>query len=229
MAFALSPGRLLTVSLMGRIDDELIGGPPATSPADPARQAARRAAGSADANAIQGLSRNEQLQALVRDHGDAVYRVALSVTRNRDAAEDVAQEALLKAWTALPTFRGEAPLRSWLLRIVHNTAISSLRGRREDPADPTLMPESPSGSVAGRRSAERAPDAEVEGSMSMRAFEAALAELDGLSRSIVVLREVEGMSYEQIAELLDVPLPTVKTRLLRSRRVLAAALEGWRR
>ena len=62
----------------------------------------------------------------------------------------------------------------------------------------------------------------------MAAFEAALDTLDDLSRSVVVLREVEGMSYEEIATVLEVPLPTVKTRLLRARRVLATALEGWR-
>ena len=59
-------------------------------------------------------------------------------------------------------------------------------------------------------------------------FEAALDQLDELSRSIVVLREVEGLSYDEISEMLEVPLPTVKTRLLRARRVLAAALADWR-
>ena len=64
--------------------------------------------------------------------------------------------------------------------------------------------------------------------MSIAAFEQALDKLDELSRSIVVLREVEGMSYDEVAETLEVPLPTVKTRLLRARRVLATALEDWR-
>ena len=62
----------------------------------------------------------------------------------------------------------------------------------------------------------------------MADFEEALDKLDELSRSIVVLREIEGLPYDEIAELLEVPLPTVKTRLLRARRVLAAALSDWR-
>ena len=161
----------------------------------------------------------EQLEQLVREHLDAVYRVAYSVVRDAALAEDVAQDSILKAWTALPTFRGESTLRSWLLRITHNTAISTLRRRREELRDPALLPERTAAATTERR---------VVDTLSVDAFEEALDGLDELSRAIVVLREVEGMSYEEIGETLDVPLPTVKTRLLRSRRTLAAALEGWR-
>lgn len=165
------------------------------------------------------LTPEEQLEALVRDHLDAVYRVAYSVVRDAALAEDVSQDAILKAWTALPTFRGESTLRSWLLRITHNTAISTLRKRREEVRDPNLLPE--------RESASRTEQQAVA-TLSIDAFEEALDQLDELSRSIVVLREIEGLPYDEIAEILDVGLPTVKTRLLRARRVLASALEGWR-
>lgn len=161
----------------------------------------------------------EQLEELVREHLDAVYRVAFSVVRDSALAEDVAQDAILKAWKALPTFRGESSLRSWLLRITHNTAISTLRRRREEYRDPDLLPEHEQLITTEKK---------VVDTMSMTAFEQALESLDELSRSIVVLREVEGMAYDEISEALDVPLPTVKTRLLRARRTLAAALEGWR-
>lgn len=165
------------------------------------------------------LTPEQQLEALVRDHLDSVYRVAFSVVRDSALAEDVAQDAILKAWNALPTFRGDSSLRSWLLRITHNTAISTLRKRREELRDPALLPE-----PATRSSTE----AQVLDRITMSDFEEALGKLDELSRSIVVLREVEGLSYDEIAELLEVPLPTVKTRLLRARRVLAAALSDWR-
>ena len=167
----------------------------------------------------------EQLAALTRRHADAVYRVARSVTRDPDLAEDVAQDALLKAWQALPSYRGDAPLKNWLLRITHNTAISALRRRREvhvDPADfaahaSSLHSTSPS-----------SVEARVEDRASFDAFATALDELDDLSRSVVVLREVEGLAYDEIATVLEVPLPTVKTRLLRARRLLSNALQGWR-
>lgn len=159
------------------------------------------------------------LDSLMREHAAAAYRVALSIVRDRDLAEDVTQEAMVKAWLALPGFRGDAPLRNWVLRITHNTAISALRSRRAIPVDPFELPEMPN-----PISTER----DAHGQLMVEAFRDALDELDELSRSIVVLREVEQFSYEEIAELLEVPLPTVKTRLLRARRHLARVLEGWR-
>lgn len=174
---------------------------------------------------LLGLEPTDQLAALTHRHADAVYRVALSVTRDADLAEDVSQDALLKAWQALPSYRGDAPLKNWLLRITHNTAISALRRRRDVHLDPTDFPEdAPSAHLAPAASVEDT----VEDRVSFDAFESALEQLDELSRSVVVLREVEGMSYDEIAAVLDVALPTVKTRLLRARRLLSNALEGWR-
>ena len=161
----------------------------------------------------------ELLDELVREHLDSVYRVAFSVVRDSALAEDVAQDSILKAWRALPTFRGDSSMRSWVLRITHNTAISTLRKRREELRDPDLLPEQESLSST---------EQQVVGRLSLDAFEDALNQLDELSRSIVVLREIEGLSYDEISEMLEIPLPTVKTRLLRSRRVLASALEEWR-
>jgi RNA polymerase sigma-70 factor (ECF subfamily) len=160
------------------------------------------------------------LHELMVEHADAVYRLALGVVRDPALAEDVAQDTMVKAWIALPTFRGEGSLRGWLLRIAHNTAISTLRTRRAIVIDPFDMPEEHS-------PPERTVERRVEGAQAIAAFEAALDLLDDLSRSIVVLRELEGLSYEEISNLLKVPLPTVKTRLLRARRRLGTALEEW--
>lgn len=162
----------------------------------------------------------EELHRLVVEHGDAVYRLALSIVRDNALAEDIAQEALVKAWLALPTLRSRASLRSWILRIAHNTSISMLRTRRAVVTDPHEIPEpppTPEGLVENR----------VQSGVVMSDFVAALDDLDDLSRSIVVLRELEGLSYDEIAEVLDVPLPTVKTRLLRARRRLSAKLREW--
>lgn len=154
------------------------------------------------------------------DHSDAVFRLAFSVVRDRSLAEDVTQETMMKAWLALPSFRGDASLRSWIMRIAHNHAISTLRARRFIVTDPTELPEAP---FVAERSTER----RVEGSAAVDEFVKALDLLDDLSRSIVVLRELEGMSYDEISRVLDVPLPTIKTRLLRSRRFLGNALKEW--
>ncbi len=162
----------------------------------------------------------DDLHQLVVDHGDAVFRLAYSVVRDRALAEDVTQDTMLKAWTALPTFRGESSMRGWVMRIAHNTAISTLRSRRAFVTDPVDLPEAVD-------MPERLPEQRVENSQVMDDFERALDLLDDLSRSVVVLREIEGLPYDEIARLLGVPLPTVKTRLLRARRKLASALREW--
>jgi len=193
---------------------------PPSPPAGSGSPTPPRTADRPDAD-ILAMDPADALAELTRRHADAVYRVALSVTRSDEQAEDVAQDALLKAWQALPTFRSDAPLKNWLLRITHNTAISALRKRRDIQLDPLDLPEAPA-------PAHLSVEARVEDRVSIDAFEDALRQLDDLSRSVVVLREVEGMSYEEISQVLDVPLPTVKTRLLRARRLLATALEGWK-
>lgn len=162
----------------------------------------------------------DDMHALVVDHSDAVFRLAFSVARDRALAEDITQETMLKAWLALPTFRGESSLRGWIMRIAHNTAISTLRSRRAVLSDPNEMPEAPA-------VLEKSTERRVEGAAAVDDFVRALDLLDDLSRSIVVLRELEGMSYDEISRVLDVPLPTIKTRLLRARRFLGNALKEW--
>lgn len=162
----------------------------------------------------------DDMHALMVEHSDAVFRLAFSVVRDRSLAEDVTQETMLKAWLALPTFRGESSLRGWIMRIAHNTAISTLRSRRSILSDPNEMPEAP-------EIIEKSTERRVEGAAAVDDFVEALDLLDDLSRSIVVLRELEGMSYDEISRVLDVPLPTIKTRLLRSRRFLGNALKEW--
>ena len=161
----------------------------------------------------------EDLRLLVIEHSEAIYRVALSIVRDSALAEDVTQDTLIKAWQALPSFRGDSSLKSWVLRIAHNTAISTLRRRRDVLHDPVELPEQTTGETVEQRVQHRAALAD---------FEAALDRLDDLSRSIVVMRELEHMSYDDIAEALDIPLPTVKPRLLRARRTLASALGEWK-
>jgi RNA polymerase sigma-70 factor (ECF subfamily) len=159
------------------------------------------------------------MEELVKEHADAVYRVALSVTSDPTLAEDVSQDALIKAWQSLPSYRGESPLRHWILRITHNTAISALRRRREVVVSPLDLPEGPA--------REPSVDAQVQDRIAIDRFQTALGDLDSISRSIVVLREVEGLSYAEMSDVLELPLPTIRTRLLRARRQLADALDGW--
>lgn len=159
-----------------------------------------------------------QLDSLVRDHAHALYRLARSIVRDEALAEDVVQETLLKAWLSRSEFRRDAPVRAWLLRIAHNTAVSTLRSRRDEPWEPERLPEGPApGDV----------QADVERTVAMDAFWSALEHLDPQSRSILVLREVEGFSYQEICDVLEISMPVVKSKLFRGRRKLADDLEGW--
>ena len=158
-------------------------------------------------------------------HQDALARVqdrlpeAARGARFAVLAEDASQDTLIKAWQSLPSYRGDAPLRHWILRIAHNTSISLLRKRREDVMAPLEMPE--------QASASDSVETQVQDRLAIDRFEQALTKLDGVSRSIVVLREVEGLSYAEMSDVLELPLPTIRTRLLRARRQLADALDGW--
>lgn len=156
---------------------------------------------------------------LVRRHRDRIYRVALRVCRHPADAEDVTQEAIVRAWRALGTFRGEAAFTTWLYRIVTNLALNRVSRRREHATE--RIPE-PAGPGEALDPARRAEDRER--------LDAALAALDTLTaeqRACYVLRELEGLSYDELAEVLDISVASVKGRLYRARQDLVAALERY--
>ncbi len=160
------------------------------------------------------------LEQAVIELSPSIYRVALSILRDQALAEDAVQETLIRVWTNLERFRGDAPFRVWVLRIAHNVAVSMGRKRRDQAVDPHDLSEVKASGAGADRTAE--------GRAMVGELWEALDQLDPLSRAIVVLREVELFAYEDIATALDIPLATVKTRLFRARRSLATTLESWR-
>ena len=154
---------------------------------------------------------------LVIRHQNAAYSLAFRFLRTREAAEDVTQEAFVRAWRAIDTFRGDR-FRSWLLRIVANAARDELRRRKRRPQrsldetwdDPDIASIDPVEPGLGPQ--ERAEQTELRG-----VLERALAELPEEWRMVVLLSDVHGMSYEEIADAVDAPLGTVKSRLSRAR------------
>jgi RNA polymerase sigma-70 factor, ECF subfamily len=161
---------------------------------------------------------HEDLRAVVDRHADAVYRVARSIVHDPALADDVVQETMLKAWRQSPVAPGEEIPRNWLLKVARNTAISLLRTRREDLHGPDTMPEAP-GAVSTTRT--------VEGRAQLDDLWEAMTHLDEDARALIVLKEVDDLSYEEIAATLDLPLPTVKTRLFRARKALKNAMKEW--
>ncbi len=167
----------------------------------------------------EGPALDRQLRQLIDEHAAAVYQLAYGILHDPGLAEDVVQETMIKAWRGLGDFRGDASTRTWVLRIAHNTAIDALRRRRDRSVAPEDLPEDidPRGDALD-------PAARAAGRSDLATLRDALAQLDQLSRSIVVLREIEGLSYTDIADTLGISTALVKTRLLRARRALQAAV-----
>lgn len=159
------------------------------------------------------------LVALIDEHSPAVYRLARSIVRDPGLSDDVTQETFIKVWKHRGDFRGEGSMRGWILRIAHREAISAMRRTRDHATDPERL-DHPANVIPVSRV--------VESRVAMDGFRAALDHLDELSRAVLVLREIEGMSYDEIASTVGVPVSTVKTRLLRARRTMSIKLEGWR-
>jgi RNA polymerase sigma-70 factor, ECF subfamily len=147
---------------------------------------------------------------LVELHREPVVRVAARIVGSQDA-EDVSQDAFLRAFHRLPGFRGDAPFRSWLLRITHNAALDHLARRRAEPVAPETFD-------ASEESAQRPPAERLEVRERIERLERKLRGLSPQHRVVLVLRDAEGLSYEEIAEITDTPLGSVKGRLHRARR-----------
>ncbi len=149
---------------------------------------------------------------LVQRHRDVVFRVAARVA-GRDDAEDVAQDAFLRAFHRLGSFRGESPFRAWLLQITHNTALNAATRRRPEPVESAA--ELAAESTPGR--AELQPVSTLERRERRERLERKLRDMRFEHRAVLVLRDVEGLSYDEIAEVTGSPLGSVKGRLSRAR------------
>ncbi len=158
---------------------------------------------------------------LVERHSDVVFRVAARVV-GPDEAQDISQDAFLRAFHGLARFRGQAPFRAWLLQIAHNAALNALARKRPEPVASSHEPNGD----ADTAPAEREPAAMLERSERSQRLEGKLRMLRPTYRSLLVLRDLEGLSYEEIAEVLDMPLGSVKGRLHRARGELIDALRN---
>lgn len=148
---------------------------------------------------------------IVERHRDVVYRVAARIVGARDA-EDVSQDAFLRAFHRLGSFRGEGSFRAWLLQITHHAAVNAL-ARRRDVADTEAVEASEELDVhATRMPAERLEERERRERLELK-----LTGLSPAHRAVLVLRDLEGFSYDEIAGITEVPLGTVKGRLHRAR------------
>lgn len=161
--------------------------------------------------------------AFLARHLDAVHRFARAVAGDDGTAEDAVQDTFLAALRAAGTFQGEAGARAWLLTIARNAVHRLHRRRAGEPV--RFEPLDALGAAAGW-GAEDGPEAALLGAERRAAFAAALDALSPDDRAVLTLRDLEGLSGEETAAVLGVPLATAKTRLHRARLRFAAALRS---
>jgi RNA polymerase sigma-70 factor (ECF subfamily) len=165
------------------------------------------------------------------EHMPGLYSAAMRMTRNAADAEDLVQETYLKAYRSYGSFEEGTNLRAWLYRILTNTFINSYRAAKrrpevtdvEDVEDLYLYRRLPSTGVAGGDPGRSAEDEALD-RFTDDDVKSALEELPEAFRMAVLLADVEGFSYKEIAEITDVPIGTVMSRIHRGRRALQKAL-----
>lgn len=163
----------------------------------------------------------EAFERLVRTYENKIYHLALRMCGSSEEASDVAQEAFLAAWRGLPSFRGEANFATWLYRLTSNAAIDYLRRQKKERGDMSLDDED-----LGLDAVDTGPGPQdaAERTEVRTAVAAGLQQLSEGHRQVLVLREIQGLSYEEIADVLEVDLGTVKSRISRARTALRKIL-----
>lgn len=179
-----------------------------------------------EATLIQRAQKGDQdaFAVLVSEHQVYIYNLALRVVKDENEALDLTQEAFVRAWTALPNFRGQSQFRTWLYRITTNLCYNRLPGLRRSLADLgddvlAIIPE-PGPALAN-------PAREFEFNETRAHLHKAIDDLDANYKLLITLRYQNELSYEEIASTLNLPLGTVKTGLFRAKEKLRLELANY--
>lgn len=169
--------------------------------------------------------REEAYRELLRRYQRPVFSLVYRMVRDRELAEDLAQETFVKVLNALDSYRPEFKFSSWIFKIANNAAIDHLRRRQLDTlslegSPEATTPERVEATALQLADRTETPLAELEARELGSAIEQAIGRLRPEYRSCIILRHIEGRPYEEIAEILDLPLGTVKTYIHRARNEL---------
>jgi RNA polymerase sigma-70 factor (ECF subfamily) len=187
----------------------------------------------ADVVALAQQGRELAFRELIRRYERPVFSLIFRMVRDRETAEDLAQETFIKVLNHIDRYRPEFKLSSWLFKIANNVAIDHIRKRQLDTVSMDGSPHAGSAAEVEATSFDvsvhqESALEELESRELGSAIEQAIARLRPEYRSCIMLRHVEGRSYEEIAATLDLPLGTVKTYIHRARHELRRALEHLR-
>ena len=185
----------------------------------------------ADSLLVERVKRGDQraFELLVIKYQRRIERLIGRMVRDSDLVQDIAQETFIRAYRALPQFRGESAFYTWLYRIAVNTAKKALVDLKRDPLVPEgSMTVSEDGDETSRIENEltdgETPEALLASKEIAAAVNAAIEALSEDLRQAITLREIEGLSYEEIAEVMNCPIGTVRSRIFRAREAIATRL-----
>lgn len=185
----------------------------------------------ADALLVDRARRGETaaFEMLVVKYQRRIERLISRMIRDADLVQDVAQETFIRAYRALPQFRGESAFYTWLYRIAVNTAKKTLVELRRDPviSEGSLQSgdeNEETSRVENELSDGETPEALIASREIAAAVNAAIEALSEDLRQAITLREIEGLSYEEIADVMNCPIGTVRSRIFRAREAIAARL-----
>ena len=198
---------------------------PSTTPPDsPAPSSAGAAPAATDGELIARARAKDfaAFEELLDRYEDKIFRLAYRFVRNETDAKEILQDTFLTIWRKLDTFKGDAQFSSWLYRVATNAALMRLRAQRRHPEVSTE--DLPIGYLdnygqlppSGENWAKR-PDDELQSHELRGHIQAAVDALPDIYRTVFLIRDVEGLSTEETAEVLQISVPTVKTRLHRAR------------
>jgi RNA polymerase sigma-70 factor (ECF subfamily) len=176
--------------------------------------------------ALAAAGNARAFEAIMRRHNRLLFRTARSVLRSDAEAEDAVQDAYLNAWRALGTFRDDAKLSTWLVRIVLNEALKRVRRRASNVVmfDSGLSAAGAQPEASMQADHDQQPDLVASRAEMRRMMELRIDELPELFRTVFVLRAVQEMSVEEVSAALDIPEATVRTRFFRARAQLRESL-----
>lgn len=165
-------------------------------------------------------------EAIMRRHNQLLFRTARSIVQSDAEAEDVVQEAYLNAWRALERFRGASRLSTWLVRIATNEALGRLRRKRATviPLDAAMVSREPAFRAALTEKPDRGPEQTMQRTEIRALMEERIDQLPETFRTVFMLRAIEDMSVAEVAEALEIPEATVRSRYFRARSLLRESL-----
>ena len=172
-----------------------------------------------------GAGDQEAFEQLVRDNQNRVYSLAVRLVGDREEAADLAQEAFLRAWQGLAAFQGESSFSTWIYRLTTNVCIDYLRRKkRRQEVEPAVSLDDEDSGWAEPADAGQDPQRKLEEAERSRALSRGLERLPEHQRQVLVMRELSGLSYQEIGAATGLDLGTVKSRIARARLALRKIL-----